>query len=764
MTTPAVQFCEQCGNRKSTNARFCEKCGAESSPSGFTNFTRVRELFNEAVALNPARREAFIQEACGGNAELLVDLREMLDAAAQQAPSIRRPTETASSVPSTPAAFAAAGGESIGAYRLLRELGRGGMGVVHLAVRDDGAFRKNVAIKLLLREQVNSEFVLRFKQERQVVAALDHPNIARILDGGDAPGGMPYYVMEYVEGLHIDKYCDEQRLSLTGRLKIFQQVCHAVHYLHQNSIVHRDLKPSNILISSDGIVKLLDFGIAKVVGAASMSSQDLTSVQGRPMTPIYASPEQMAGGTLQKASDIYSLGVILYRLLTGRSPYESLDEKVAKLAAREDPPRPSANIREDLRAKPESTAQLRRAMMGGLDSIILMAMRYDPKKRYQSAADLAMDLERFIEGHSVVAHHDTVAVRSMKLLRRKRVAAAVLASFLVVGAFGAWQSRRVETQKAEAAAREAKLHSLLDQLEARLVARSPSSATAPSEVPANAASMRPVSEQIQDIRNLKKAFEPDLATVVARRTGHSQELDALLDRGIRYLDKVRASAPADPELNAEVGNTYERLGLLEESVPGANAASRQAALRTYEKAAAMQEAVLNARADDTIARGRLMAVNGRIKDLGGRPGGVPSLAPGDPGTPLKPPAAIALKNPPLSRPVPVAENARFVQRVPEDPPPAVGAKQPAMSRELEDRLEVVEAKVQNAAAAIEPIRQSLLSEGQTLSPNIASAVNQMLSSLERARHEMAAGDASGAAESLASADSSAARVLRSVSR
>ena len=223
------------------------------------------------------------------------------------------------------------------------------MGVVFLALRDDGAFRKNVALKLLLHEQVSPEFIQRFKQERQVLAAMDHANIARILDGGDAPNGMPFYVMEFVDGLPVDDHCNTHRLGLTQRIKIFQQMCQAVHYLHQNSIIHRDLKPSNILVSNDGVVKLLDFGIAKMVGAAAYSNPDVTGVQGPPLTPNYASPEQVQGQTLQRPSDIHSLGIILYQLLTGRLPYENWEAKLAGFATRREPSPPSSNIREDLK-------------------------------------------------------------------------------------------------------------------------------------------------------------------------------------------------------------------------------------------------------------------------------------------------------------------------------------------------------------------------------------------------------------------------------
>src|SRR5712691_5546503 len=322
MNTAAVLFCQQCGSKLPGEAKFCEQCGTAVAPSGLTDFTRLRALYDQAAAIDPAQRDAWLEQACAGEPALLSELQAMFRAGQGTLllphavpPPIPQPYGATLTAPPAAAAPATPPGV-IGPYRLVRELGRGGMGVVFLAVRDDGAFRKNVALKILLREQITTEFILRFKQERQVLAALDHPNIARILDGGDGPDGMPYYVMEYVEGSPLDQHCDAQRLSLSGRIRIFQQVCAAVHYLHQNSIVHRDLKPSNILVTAEGAVKLLDLGIAKIVGAGSYSAPDVTSVQGAPMTPTYASPEQIRGATLQKTSDIYSLGVILYRLLT----------------------------------------------------------------------------------------------------------------------------------------------------------------------------------------------------------------------------------------------------------------------------------------------------------------------------------------------------------------------------------------------------------------------------------------------------------------
>ena len=283
------------------------------------------------------------------------------------------------------------------------------MGVVYLAVRDDGAFRKNVALKLLRNRAASSDMVQRFHQERQVLADLDHPNIARILDGGQTPEGTPYYVMDFVDGEPLDRYCDSHTLDLAGRIRVFQQVVGAVQYLHEHLVVHRDLKHSNIMVTQDGVVRLLDFGIAKVQAHVAQAP-DLTSPEYRLLTPNYASPEQVSGGAVSKASDIYSLGVILYQILTGRLPHEDPADKLLK-----DPPLPSANIRQDLQRTPETTSQLRRRIVGDLDQIVLLCLRRDPRHRYATAAELAADLDRFLEGRSVIARREPAMERAAAL-------------------------------------------------------------------------------------------------------------------------------------------------------------------------------------------------------------------------------------------------------------------------------------------------------------------------------------------------------------
>jgi serine/threonine protein kinase len=374
----------------------------------------LNQLLGYTAQLPPEQREDYVRQACAGREDLV-------DVALQMLKTGQSPTKTM--VPQR-------GAQMIGPYRVLRELGKGGMGVVYLAVRDDGAFRKNVAIKLLRGDAVSPEFVERFRNERQVLANFDHPNIARILDGGDTTDGMPFYVMEYVEGRPIDKYCDEDKLSLNDRLKLFQKLCGALQYLHQNQVIHRDLKPGNILVSTEGVVKLLDFGIAKQLGPASM---ELTTAEGTPLTPAYASPEQFTGRA-DARSDIYTLGVILYLMLTGKLPDQGTIMP------------PSKSVREDTQRTQETTKQLKKRLMGDLDMVVLKAMHRESRMRYGSAQELSEDLERFMSGSTVLA-------RPSQGLNSKFIGlAAAAVVVLLAGGGGIWylMQEPKEEEKVEA--------------------------------------------------------------------------------------------------------------------------------------------------------------------------------------------------------------------------------------------------------------------------------------------------------------------------
>jgi len=629
----------------------------------------------------------------------------------------------------------------IGPYRLVRELGRGGMGVVYLAVRDDGAFRKNVAIKLMLRDQVNSEFLQRFRQERQVLAALDHPNIARILDGGDTPDGMPYYVMDYVDGLPLDKYCDEQGLTVAARIRLFQQVCAAVEYLHQNSILHRDLKPSNILVSSDGIVKLLDFGIAKIVGAAALAAPELTGAQGRPMTPAYASPEQIAGATLQRTSDVYSLGTILYRLLTGRNPFENIDEILAGMATKQQPAPPSQSIKADMKAS-QDVAHLRRAMAGELDGIVMMALRFDPKQRYQSAADFSRDLQHFLNDEPVTAYHTSAASRSFKMLKRKWAVIAALIAIIALGGFGAWQFRQFQRQKAQNTVLQDKLR-LLDQLSSG----------------SQASTSQSVADQIADIEKLRGVLK-DYPSMAAKAPEKSP---AILEKGVSYLDRMRTPALANAGLGTEVAKTYREIAGLQ---------GRAAALQTYQKAAELLAAASTANPPDPGARDLLAQVSGQIERLGGPAMKTPAAQVPPPAAvttqqrsvPSSPPVRPRVSSQPAHTEVPVIPPAPAVTTPAPAPTPAAPPAAPTVSPELQDRLADVTAKVEGAEQSIKPFRDDLKSRGQDLNADTLSAMVRMRTSLAAAKRNMASGNESAAQENLGIAEELARRVMRTIGR
>ncbi len=349
----------------------------------------------------------------------------------------------------------------IGRYRLLGELGRGGLSTVHLAERADDQYRQRVALKLVRRGLESDETLRRMRRERQILADLEHPNIARLLDGDATADGVPYFVMEHIEGQPIAAYAEQHRLSLDSRLRLVEQVCAAVHHAHQRLVIHRDIKPSNILVTAEGVPKLLDFGIAKLFDPGAEASATVTG-QGW-MTPEYASPEQVRGEALTTATDIYSLGVLLYQLLTGISPQQVQGRKLRELEeaiCEMEPPRPSLAVRqlerESLAGLEHSTRKLAERLSGDLDNIILKAMRKQPADRYSSAERLAEDLRRYRLSLPVSARPATWGYRVGLFVRRQRkvviggllAAAALLAALIAVG----WQARAAHRQRHEAEA------------------------------------------------------------------------------------------------------------------------------------------------------------------------------------------------------------------------------------------------------------------------------------------------------------------------
>jgi serine/threonine protein kinase len=389
-------------------------------------FRQVRNVFDAALEREPATRVAFLEEACHGDQELKNEVEGLLAEHDQTGGWLD------ASVP--PPAARRLEGRRIGPYEILRALGEGGMGAVYLAVRADGAFRKLVALKIVRPEAASAEVLRRFQQEREILASLDHPNIARILDGGETDDGLPYLVIEYVDGKPIDAYCDERRLSVKERLKLYEAVCSAIRYAHEKHVVHRDLKPSNILVTEDGTVKLLDFGIAKLLAASDGATLLLTRSDLRLMTPEYASPEQVRGEPITASSDVYTLGVVLYELLTGRRPYRMrsrIYNEIVRTICEEPPTRPSAAVTQrgkapDPGSAPEalswargaSPGGLRHELSGNLDGVLLKALEKDPLRRYGSVQDLSADLSRHLQGEPVRARRNVLLYGVGNFVRR----------------------------------------------------------------------------------------------------------------------------------------------------------------------------------------------------------------------------------------------------------------------------------------------------------------------------------------------------------
>ena len=409
----------------------------------------IQRLFREALAVPIDERAAFLEARCGGDVALRQEVQKLVDAAGATDGEFRR------IVRNTAVGAAAAEAERfrdqrIGNYRLIDILGIGGMGNVYLAERADRQFEHRVAVKLLHPGQRDRAILERFRSERQMLANLQHPNIARLLDGGETSTGIPYFVMEYVDGLPIDRYCDEKRLSVQERLRLFQKICSAVDYAHRNLVVHRDIKPTNILVTGDGEPMLLDFGIAKFLddGAAA-----LTREGGGVMTPEYASPEQLLSEPISTATDIYSMGVLLYRMLCGRMPRytaRGMRTDLARAMLETEPSRPSAALTqaaageraeqtaEDIgRARGTSAVRLRKRLQGDLDNIVLMALRREPERRYASARALSLDIDNYLAHRPVSARRDSLAYRSAKFLRRYRIA-VVLGVVVAAALAGTW--------------------------------------------------------------------------------------------------------------------------------------------------------------------------------------------------------------------------------------------------------------------------------------------------------------------------------------
>ncbi len=502
---------------------------------------RIDEILDAALDHASQERARFLDDACAGEPELRAEVESLIAADRDSGGILDAP------VPVSPGALepglteqdGAGGdpilGESIGPYRLERELGRGGMGIVYLARRCDDAYRRQVAIKILNPTLASASLSRRFRSERQILANLEHPYIARLYEGGTTRDGRPYLVMEHVDGAPIDDYCRRQNLSLRERLELFRKVCSAVHHAHQNLVVHRDVKPSNILVTADGTPRLLDFGIAKLLDPGSFPvTLEATATGLRPMTPNYASPEQIRGEAITTASDVYSLGVLLYELLTGRLPHRLkglAPRDVERVVTEEKPQPPSVAVAAD-------APRLGRRLAGALDNVVLAALSKEPERRYGSVQQLSEDLRRHLEGLPVLARPATLGYQLTSFIRRHKLAVTVAGLFVaLVLAFAvamAWQANQVAHQRDRAENERARAEQERERAEQ-------------------------VSGFLVELFENADPWQTGAETVTARQ---------ILDRGAEKIDRELGDQPeVRASLLSAIGGVYGELGLYEEAAP-----------------------------------------------------------------------------------------------------------------------------------------------------------------------------------------------------
>ncbi len=540
-------------------------------------WSQIEELFHEAMDVDERARTQWLRTRCADDTDLLREVSSLLRHEMPAEEQIRQLVEDAADhIQEPPRGSAGPGiGDNIGPYHLIKEIGSGGMGVVYLAIRNDPQFFQTVAIKILRREFGASMLASRFLRERQILATLSHPNIARVLDGGSTPDGTPYLVMEFISGKPITAYAAEKNLSIEQRIRLFQKVCEAVQHAHRNLVIHRDLKPGNVMVADNGEPKLLDFGIAKLMGPELLPMElPPTETQWRLMTPDYASPEQLRGESLTTATDVYSLGVLLYELLAGERPlqFQTRDpmEWVEAICSREPEP-PSKSKRLNPRE--------RREMQGDLDQIVMKALRKEPERRYGSASRLADDLERYLQGDPVYAHKGTVRYRAGKFIHRHRLLLS-MATLVILALAGGMASTVWQAQRAE--------------------------------------------RRFQQLRNFAHAVVFELDDRIRTLPGSTEARGALIQTSLQYLDNLSRESGDDPVLMAELARAYRKIGDVQGSPFQPNLGDSGAAEISYRKALRLSESaaeaaprnlqILMEAPQSQFALGRILAHSGGLKE------------------------------------------------------------------------------------------------------------------------------------------------------
>ena len=561
------------------------------------NWLKVKEILRQTLDVEAARRQEFLENA-EIDGEILAEVESLLafEEASEDFMSL--------SITAFYKDFADTGeeseillaGQQIGIYEIVREIGYGGMGAVYLATRADGKFSQRVALKLLKREMNTASLRRRFRQEQEILASLEHPNIARLLDAGTTGDKVPFIAMEYVEGLPIDDYCSKYGLDLPNRLDLFRKVCQAVNFAHRNLIVHRDLKPSNILVNDEGEPKLLDFGISKILSPEFEPLNLATVTKLGAMTPGYASPEQLQNKSVTTATDIYSLGVILYELLSGHRPFETKEadfKEIYKAVIEDDPQLPSAiwnsgfgiadfediterfqNHRTDkpeIETNPKSKVQNPKSLSGDLDNIILKALRKEPERRYLSAENFAEDIHRYQRGLPVTARPNTFFYRAEKFFKRNKATAfaGILILLAIFGGVAAtlWQARVAQAERAQAEIEKAKAE-----------------------------------KRFNDVRKLANSYLFDVYPEIENLEGSLKAREKILTNALEYLDSLSNEAGGNLELQSELATAYEKVGDVQGTLNTSNLGNIQAGLSSYEKARKLREAVFAAEPENQNAK------------------------------------------------------------------------------------------------------------------------------------------------------------------
>lgn len=559
------------------------------------NWNKVKEVLDDVLSLPPSERITYLK-SCNATREVCAEVESLL-AFEEASADLMQLSAVEFSQSFIDGHDDGLTGQQVGPYKIVSEIGHGGMGAVYLAERADGKFSQRVALKLLKREMNTSALRRRFEQEREILASLEHPNIARLLDAGTTDDKIPFFAMEYVEGRAIDDFCNANALDLNARLDLFRQVCSSVDFAHRNLVVHRDLKPSNILVTEDGTPKLLDFGISKFVLPYAADGAATVTKLGA-MTPSYASPEQLRNESVTTSSDIYSLGVILYELLSGHRPFAASEgnlQDIYKAVLDTDPPLPSAAAdivsttgpsharlepapagvavdgatRHDLSryTAPQALRVKPHYLRGDLDNIVLKALKKEPERRYLSAENLAEDIKRHQDGLPVTARPDTFSYRAEKFIRRNSY--SVLAGALILVAIVAglvatlWQARVASAERARAERR------------------------------------------FNDVRKLAASNLFEVYPEVENLEGSLKAREVILTNALAYLDSLSGEAKGDRELQAELATAYEKVGDVQGALNNSSLGNIQAGLDSYKKAGALREAVLAAVPADLDAKEKL---------------------------------------------------------------------------------------------------------------------------------------------------------------